>query len=406
MKHACIAAIMTAVAAAPAASASVTAIITDGGVVTTFSGGQTRRTGENYASQLTDFYAVNASAGQNFPSYGNYQVVNDLQPDNIVFANNTTSAGRLVTVRAYTTLTVTFRNDDTVAVDPRLKSTITPGGFGLYVSSSGAHVGINPGDPSTPPGDINSNAAASAGFGFFRPIAADNVLGGSSFVLDISSGGESLAHYTGSLVVSLDPNGSTNDPGGFVPVATSVLTLGGLSATLNPTLVTPPDSTGAVGYQWNATDIEFSIPGGPLAVGESRSVTYATEVTSFTSSDYAGLQGCGGTNLQCPQLQAYSGFGDPIGRSSGPGQSPILDLSAIAQLDPGSAGDITGVTFPRFAFGLPTFDHGQLGMPLSPDRLPSLSLTPAPAPEPAAWSLMLIGLGAVGVGLRRRPARA
>ena len=400
MRKILLAGIFGLAAGASAASAQVTGVVTGGGVTTTFQGTTSQQYGQNYASQVMD--------GAGYPSYANYQVSNSLQTNNIVFANAATVEGSYAYLDATTSLAVTFTNGGATAVTPELQSTLTPGGFGFYVADSGANPDpVNPKDMNSPPTNINQTPSSTVPFTDFAPKSGQTSLGGATFSLIIAGGGTTIASYTGSVVLDYDPGPAPGpgNPYGGPAVVTPVVTLGGLASTLNNfALVTPADSTSTVGYQWGATDFEFAIPGGSLDPGDSRTVTYDTQVTAWTTANFQGSL-CGGAN-QCPTFQAYSGFGDPIGMGGG-GSKGLGPDQVGAGTSPFDGSGVDGLYFNAFQYGLPTFDSttGMLTQTLSPDLLPALPLTPAAIPEPRSWVLMLAGIGLAGAALRRRARR-
>ncbi len=368
--------------AGSAASAQVTGVVTGGGTKVTLKSGVTNRTGQNYASQLAEGVGYNA--------YANYQVSANLTPNDIVFGNNVTAEGRFSSVTASTQITITFKNDGSSAVTPKLQSTIVPGGFGFYVAAPGGNVTQSGRNGSI--ADINQTPQnTGAGFDSFGVTEGGSALAGASFSLDIKSAGTTIKSLSGAVSIT---------PGTSQPEVN--LALGGDTGTVlnNFRLLTTPGSLNAVGYQWDTTDLLFDIPGGPLAPGDSRTLTYDTQVTAYTYAVYT--TGMCGDFSTCPTAQAYSGFGDPIGRGTGGSAGTISGLSRRPQ---GAPGVIGGLTFNRFAVGLPMFDSttGILSVSSNPMPLPSLPLTPAPIPEPGAWVLLLSGLGWIGFALRRRP---
>jgi hypothetical protein len=359
------------------AAAQVTAVITGGGTsVTLGSGGSTTNsTSHNTAAQLNDVASAYA---------GNYQVVSDLTPDNIIFANNASAAGDFASVTSSTSLAVTYTNNGSLAVTPQLTSEITPGGFGFYSEHTQ--------DNGTTIGDINNSSSTPTPFSAYGSSGAP-FLAGASFSINIASDGVVFESLSGTVTVGPAVLfGMHAHP----PIVT--LTLGGDAPSLNNfRLLTPAGSMTEVGYQWDTTDLALTIPGGPLAPGDSRTLTYDTEVTAFTSA--VQTADCGGPD-SCPQLFAFSGFGDPIGRGGG-GAPPAAVSHGFASLDSDAPDGISDVYFPRFQFGLPTFDPttGVLSLPLSSKLLPTLPLS---VPEPETWILMLAGVGVLGSALRRR----
>ena len=366
--------------AASAASAQVTAVVTGGGTTVVLGSGAgmtTIQTSHNTASQVND-------AGANYA--GNYQVVSDLTPNDIIFANNASAEGNFASVTSSTSLAVTYTNNGPIAVTPQLTSSITPGGFGFYTE-------INPDNQAgTMIGNINNSPSTGTPFSAYTTNSP--FLAGASFSISIASDGVVFESLTGTVTISPAVLFGMN---AHPPVV--ALTLGGAAPSLNGFgLLTPAGSMTEVGYQWNTTPLALTIPGGPLAAGGSRTLTYDTQVTAFTSG--ADTQACGGM-YSCPQLFAFSGFGDPIGRGGGGGPPARVHPFGSGGAAPGGIQD---VYFPRFQFGLPTFDPltGNLSLPLSDQLLPTLPLS---VPEPETWVLMLAGVACVGAALRRRSHR-
>jgi hypothetical protein len=139
---------------------------------------------------------------------------------------------------------------------------------------------------------------------------------------------------------------------------------------------------------------------GLLAPGASTVLSYTTTVSAVTSAA-SSLGACGGP-LGCPSILAYSGFGDPIGKSAG-------------------AKGVSDPNFPQFELSLPTFNPttgladgpeikgiapslpvpGQTTAQTAANFFPIPSNVLGPVPEPETWVLMIIGLGGVGAALRR-----
>jgi archaellum component FlaF (FlaF/FlaG flagellin family) len=383
-------AILVAVSAAPfvltatAASSQVTGIVTSRSVSV-----------EDLYDSLSTAGAVPDSAAQySFPNGSspyfqaieNYQVSADVTPSEITFANNATSQGYVSMTSSSTVVSVTFTNNGSTTVDGSIDSTILPGGFGFFMDSPQD----NPTLSGNAIGDVNqtppSSLATFQNISGFDAIGIGQSEGYAGFSFDILENGTQVAGYSGSVSLNL----SLASPGVNVSVAASAPpALNGFA------LITPAGSDQAVGYQWNTTEVV--VPLGALAPGQSTTVTYETTVS--TSTDVQNFNNCP-TEDVCPQLLAYSGFGDPIRKSAGTGTDPY---------------------FPTFDLSLPTFDPrtgvaGGMTIDGVGPSLPLAGVTPAPfipipfsilgpVPEPEVWTLMLAGMGGIGLALRgRRPS--
>ena len=356
------------------AAAQVTGVVTQATAALQFNpgvdfgtGGLLTYTGENITGLS---YDGSFSTSQ-------YQVTSNLQPNNIVFANGATATGPYQYSTTTTSIAVTFTNNDPAAVQPKLVSTITPGGFGFYVgNTSGCLPFMTAGCPQSDP--ATGVTFASLTRDATAPTGTD--LGGATFTFTISSGSTVLENLTGSLTLFYNPANPTS------PIVVS--NLGALAATLsNFGLETPVGSPSAIGYNWQATPLLVTDPT-IVAPGGSDTLTYTTTVASYSRSDCA---------LNC-ELVGYGGFGDPIGLSGGSGgkNARIGGLSSLGFAPAGGNGLIQGVNYQQFYYGLPTFEDGNLVLPLETVSVP----------EPAAWALMLLGTVALGGRLRgRRAAR-
>ena len=389
--------------AAADASAQVTQVVTGRTVYSGIPGAGTGSPVGNSSTQLPQ----NEEGGT---GYNNYQVSTAVGPSDITFADNATVLGSFSSLTTTTSVNITFTNNGSSAVVPTLKSQITPGGFGLYVGDPGFNPTFSTqtgvvGDANQTPeiGTVNSCGCTlintqlnqfATGPGNYPAPGFYDAIAGVSFDFSISSNGNTLKDISGSLILAYDPvsNG---------PVTTLTLSPDAQAALAGFGLNTDPADLSALGYNWTGGDLTVAL-GGPLAVGASQTVSYDTSVTAYVlaGDSVAYLSGKPPQYFIDPQLVAYSGFGDPIGKGSG-GTPPQAVGQGI-----GGTGDIQDVYFPRFQIGLPSFDPttGNLTLPLSDKQLPALPLTNSiqPVPEPEAWTLLLAGIGGAGVMLRRR----
>jgi hypothetical protein len=317
--------------------------------------------------------ANEVGSGSDTEEAENYQVSADVTSSEIAFANNTTSQGFGASTTTTTSVTVTYANNGSTSVTPSLQSTVLPGGFGFFMGNPAA----NPAATGFGVNDVNQTPpSTTATFTSFTEYGS-NPVATAGFTFEILSGNTPVASWTAN--VSLDMTYSIYTGYSYSVVETGSPALTGFG------LVTPAGSDQSVGYQWDTTTLDVPL-GVTLAPGQSSSLTYVA--TATTSTDAADLA-CG-TTSPCPQILAYSGFGDPIG---------------------GHAGTTGGADpyFPVFDLSLPTFDPatGELGGPKIIGVSPSLLLPGvapatfvpippsvlAPVPEPEMWTLMLVGLG-------------
>ena len=344
-----------------------------------------------------------ASPGALIPDYNSYQVSTAVTPTEIQFANSATEAGSVSAVQTATSVQVTFTNGGSTAIAPTLQSDILPGGFGVYVGNpnlnptydaSTGTVGDTKQTPELVSGGPTLDQLASSPGNYGEPVELQ--IAGATFSFIISSNGVVVKDITGSLTISYSVTAA-----GRVPVVT--LSPDAAAALTNFSQVTSPTDPYAIGYQWDGSSLAVPL-GGPLAPGASDVVSYDTQITAYTLAGMPDF-GNGGEFASSPALLAYSGFGDPIGMGGGGSKvEPALGTDGSAP-----AG-IHDVYFPLFQLGLPTFDStsGDVSLPVSDDVLPALPLTymSAPAiPEPRTWALVLVGMGAIGLGLRRRTDR-
>ena len=364
---------MSAVVLSTAATAQVTGVVTSRTVI--FKSIGPYGAFPNAVSKTNSAFEV--GSGGSSEQAENYQVSADVGPDEIDFADNTTSQGFIALTTASTSIDVTYTNGGSRTISPTLRSTILPGGFGFYL----ADVSRNP-TASGPYAISDVNQApenTSASFGGVRAYGSPGPQISASFSFNILSGGVTVFSVTDSVSLSLDS-------GHPVITYAAPVALDGFA------LVTPAGSHSAVAYEWNATTIDVPL-GVSLAPGDSSTLTYQTSVTTSTDVLYPD---------HTAQAVAFAGFGDPIGKTTG-------------------AGGIPDPYFARLVLGLPTFDPvtGKVGLPLLPKSPPSLtypgqspaSFEPVPndvlgVPEPGVWSLVLAGLGLVGGAARRRQRAA
>lgn len=274
----------------------------------------------------------------------------------VEFQNGNAASGARATTTSRTIVDVTFRNDGSDTVRPVLNSQITPAGLGIYVSGC---VG----------GDLRGCGLKDDDYSFQDAGSgdADGRIAGSSFVFRITGSGRTLYELTGdvTLMAGLDgaPNYIVEDFG------TSAGVLNGFGRN------SPIGSDFEVGFDWDATDFTVTFPEElTLAPGEFGTLTYFTEVTSFSNAF------CFDVGRQaCPI--AYSSFGDPVGKGGGTNLASAPVGARLAADD-----SIGGLSFGTFLFNYPTFERGVLDYRLA---------DAVPVPEPAGFGLLLLGVAAL-----------
>jgi hypothetical protein len=296
------------------------------------------------------------------PSGGSdYNAYVHINPTTVTFESADAVSGRTVTSTSTSAVDITFTNTGPKAITPVFNSDIVPAGLGFYLNdtSSGCGGDVIGGCPSTKSGYsfINLKYGGQvnpAGFGmvsFDFSILADNV-------------------------PVYDLNGSMTLSRAWVPT----VNLSDVNGLNNFRLATPVGSSSDVGYAWDETPLSVQA-GGLLQPGASRTLTYQVTVTSFTDTLCINPTTC---------LVAYSGFGDPVGRTGGINSVGGALGPSFQDTDP-----TTGLSFSPATFNLPQFKGGQLNFFLTG------------TPEPDAWLMLLLGTAMTGATLRgARRARA
>jgi hypothetical protein len=388
------------------ASAQVTSV-TSGQTVTTILPFSSTHAVANSATQLS------TTQNGGGPGYQDYQVSTAITPSDIIFGDSAITLGTLSSITTSTDVNITFTNQGSAPVVPTLQSQITPGGFGLYVGDPNSNPTFQHGvignaymTPETGPNPncgcnpVTTIAGFASGPGNYPAPGYQNDIAGASFSFQILSNGKTVEDISGALAISFNPANPS------VPIITVNLSPQAVAALPSFRLLTSPSDPSALGYQWDTSNLTVAL-GGLLAPGASDTVSYDTTVSvySFAGVDTVFQDGRG-HYFTYPQLLAYSGFGDPIGKGGG-GTPPVVRFPGdVAKAGSPDSGPIQDVYFPRFQLGLPTFDPltGELSLPLSDQLLPSLPLsyTETVVPEPETWALMLAGLGGVALAVRRR----
>lgn len=189
----------------------------------------------------------------------------------IAFQNGGAAAGPYTRVTTSTSVDISFVNDGSTPVIPRLVSTIQPAGFGLYVGDIGGACSV---------ASITQCPSTTRGL-TFADFASDanglipNALAGASFGVQILSDGVEIYSLKGSVALLHDVATDTNFLTEDISAGSS---LSGFSR------VSPAGSDDWIGYAWDATPLSLAFPT-VLGVGDSRTLSYITTTSAYSSSD-------------------------------------------------------------------------------------------------------------------------
>ena len=300
---------------------------------------------------------VNAPAGDGIFTFngsgGSFESTVVVNTDSITFDSGNATSGPFATTTSSSNVNVTVTNNTGQALAvSSVHSEITPAGLGFYLqdrTNAPADNNIYLGYPQSLSGLTFADVSTSVG--------ANNPFAYAAFDFQITSGDTTLYSLSGSLALSFDGQGNL--------VVTN--NLGDAEAALAG-FVTAWDTPSSLAFAWDATAVDLDL-GWTLGSGQSQTLNYQTNVTSFTRAGCLDKVTC---------LVAYSGFGDPVGRGGGIESFASFGRFAAAP-DPGS--------IDRIVF--------------NPVTVP-FSFTFGAVPEPAAWMTMVLGFGLLGAALRRR----
>jgi hypothetical protein len=311
-----------------------------------------------------------------------FSATSSLEPDYVSFKNGNVSGGLYSMTSSHTIVDITFTNDGTTSIRPKVISTIVPAGLGLFIDGTSCLdrlVGCAPATTILNPATFNDFLPS--GLGSFG-----HELAGAFFDFKVTGGSSTLYDLAGGITLLRDPGTGQNVL--VTDLAAASLALNGF------TITSPVGSNQQFGAAWDETDfsVDFGL-GDLLAPGESATVRYETTVTSFSQVDcvIVPADAC---------LFAYSAFGDPIGR--GGGVNPSFSAFLKSAAEPGSPGLIREFTpseddllkFGSFKFERPVFKDGEL----------HFELLRSAVPEPASWAMMICGFALAGMTLRVRSA--
>lgn len=314
-----------------------------------------------------------------FGSGASYASTSDVGPGVIYFKNGNASTGQFTRSISTTLVDITFANDGTETVTPRLTSQIIPAGFGMFVglaSCPNDPTACNPVDPlpGSPPRNFNSFAPSGQG-----PEDPSNVLSSASFTFRIYANDFVAYELTGDMALIYGGGTGPNTIVTNIAQAQSALT--------DFTQQSPEGSEDFIGFTWGATTINVNFaPGTLLDPGESATLRYETIVETYSRTNCLG-----GSRSAC--LVSYGSFGDPVGRAP-PGQIGLDNKLAFGSftLEAAPGTDPTGILFDEFTFQTPVFRNGRLIYVLENTAVP----------EPGSWAMLIAGFGIVGASMRRR----
>lgn len=298
-------------------------------------------------------------------SAASFDTTSRVGPGVVEFQNGNASYGEGVVSVSRTVVDVAFENTGANAVRPTLNSQITPAGLGIYVSGC-------------PASNLRDCALRDDGDYDWQDIG--NLVGdgeaavGTRFDFKVVSGDEVLFELSGGLSLVIGENGALN---------TIVQDFGDVEGFLTDFRQTSPQGTEQqISFDWGATDFEVEFPEYlTLDPGESGSVTYITEVTTFSNAF------CFDTGRQaCPI--AYGSFGDPIGRGGAGGTrntNRVGQLLSSQLMNDNSS--IDGLEFGKYEFNFPTFENGELGFRAV--RGPGINAG-ATVPAPQSFGLFML----------------
>lgn len=279
---------------------------------------------------------------------------------NYEWQNGSASFGDGITSVSRTEVGITIQNDTDERLLPTLNSEILAGGFGMY--SSGCDASdlrlCETGEDS-----LFTLLNGGVGVPFLGTVAS------TSFNFVIMSGNEILFELSGGFSLINEGEGGNEFTTNFSD-AENFLN--------NFRLTSTEDNPRERTYDWDTTELAVTLT--ELAPGELSTITYITEVTTFSDSlcvfVEAAVTALDEAEFDC--LMSYGSFGDPVGRGGG------------------ARPRITGLTFESFELDKPTFQDGELTLKLdNPNKNVSVS-------SPATAGLVLLGAGLLSMRLRRK----
>ena len=290
-------------------------------------------------------------------SAGSFESTSFIDATTILFRNGNGAYGEFARSSSSTTVDITFQNNSNETIRPIFDSQILAAGMGFYLTDCSADNLRN----------CNSRDQNDFTFLDITSRAGDlNPIAETEFNFKIVSEGLTLYALTGKLSLILGENGGPN---------TIVRQFSNVEGFLNNFRETSSQGNQTqISYDWDVTDFEVIFPT-DLLPGDSTSVQYITEVTTFSNTT------CRENDLVACTV-AYGGFGDPIGRR-GAGQTSFSPIEGF------EAGLYTMAA---------SFDDGVLSYRALSG--PGVSATPIPVSAPTTLALLV--LGAIFVARRNK----
>lgn len=274
--------------------------------------------------------------------------------------NGNASYGDGVTSTSRTVVDISFQNNTDDVILPSLNSEILSAGLGMY--STGC--------------DASNLRLCETGESFFMTLINGGdgsflfgeTIASSSFNFMIMSGDIVLFELSGGMSLLYGGEGGNFLATDFSNAADFLNDFSQTSSEDDPREMT---------FDWKATDINITLPQVlALNPGDIGSITYITEVTTFSDS-FCLLEEADESSLDC--IMAYGAFGDPVGRGGG-ARPRITGLDLDIPL----------------IFDKPTFENGVITLRQNDDS------STVDVSSPATAALAFISFGVLSLRIKRK----